>query len=356
MGLYRRKDSSVYWMSFTVDGRYKQVSTGTSNKALAERIYHLIKLKVAEGKWFEVDEARTRTFDELVEKFMKEHAPLRAEKTQKSYKTSKNNLRKYFTGMTLAEITADRISDYMQKRKEQGVTVATINREFAMLSKAFNLARKRWKWCKDNPCGDIEKEAENNQIERYLLPEEEERLLKASECYQELPDIIRIALNTGMRQGEIINLKWNNIDLFKKTITVLKTKNKQVKTIPMNDTVFNILLERSKVRSMSGYIFVGTGGERMSQNAIAHYFDHTRRKAGMQDFRFHDLRHTAASRMVQNKIDIYIVSKILGHKDIRTTMRYAHHNPDSLRAGVKILDKFNSEVRENPPESEAVSG
>lgn len=345
-------------MSFTADGRQYKRSTGTADKKMAEVILGKVKSQVIEGKWFEVDQAKQHTFDEMMEKFMTEHAPSKAVKTQKSYITSLNNLKKHFKGMTLSEITPLTISEYYQKRKGDGVTVSSINREFACLSKAFNLAWKRWEWCKENPCNRIQREPENNQVDRWLTHIESERLIPACNEYLtgDMIDIVLTALHTGMRQGEILNLKWTEADIFRKVITVIESKNKTPRTIPMNETVYQMLLMRSKVRAMSGYIFTtGNGTRHMVRNLIRE-FEKALEKAGIKDFTFHCLRHTAATWMIQSGVDIYTVSKILGHKDIRTTMRYAHHYPESLRHGVRAIDNFKNNHLKNEVANATISG
>ncbi|MBI4972441.1 MAG: site-specific integrase [Candidatus Omnitrophica bacterium] len=279
-------------------------------------------------------------------KFMQEHSPTQEQSTQVRYRCSLKHLHQYFSGMLLTNVTARVVSDYIEKRKSEGAANATINREFAMLSKACSLAWKRWEWVKENPCNKISRLPEHNKIERYLTAEEEVRLLKQSEGYLngDLEDIVTLALNTGMRQGEILNLKWKDVDFFRKTLTVVKTKNKEVKTIPMTDTTFKVLFEKSKVITMSGYIFATTNDTPIRARNLMREWYKVLNKAGIEDFRFHDLRHTAGTRLAQAGVDIYTISKILGHRDIRTTMRYAHHNPESLRASVKVLDNFTDKM------------
>jgi integrase len=317
-----------------------------------------IKRQVIEGKWFEIDEAKQHNFDEMMEKFMREHAPQREPTTQQRYVVSLKHLNPYFTGMILADITPQAISDYYQKRKEEGAAVATINREYDVLSKAFNLAVKRWGWCRENPCQKVQKEPEHNQIDRWLTPDEAEGLLRKCSGYLngDMVDIAISSLHTGMRQGEILSLKWTEIDIFRRTIIVIKTKNHKPRTIPMNETIYQMLLRRSKVRSMTGYVFTTSNGTRHRARNLIREFEKAKEKAGIENFRFHDLRHTAATWMIQSGIDIYTVSKILGHKDIKTTMRYAHHCPDSLRHGVRAIDNFVNNFPKNEVANEAVSG
>jgi len=138
-----------------------------------------------------------------------------------------------------------------------------------------------------------------------------------------------------------MTLKWSDIDLSRKVITVCKTKNKDPKVIPMNETVYEIFLKKSKVISLSGYVFATGNGTSVRTRNMLREFYKTLKKAGITTFRFHDLRHTFATRLVQAGVDLYSVAKLLGHRDITTTQRYAHHCPESLRHIVNILDCYN---------------
>jgi site-specific recombinase XerD len=144
-----------------------------------------------------------------------------------------------------------------------------------------------------------------------------------------------------MRLREILNLKWQDIDLFRQVITVLKTKNKDPKTVPMSDTITEMLKGKAKVISMSGYVFCTANNTKIRPRNLQREFSNAIQKAGIENFRFHDLRHTFATRLVQSGVDLYSVARLLGHRDISTTQRYAHHCPESLRNSVKILDSFS---------------
>lgn len=179
-----------------------------------------------------------------------------------------------------------------------------------MLSKAFNLASDRWQWCRENPCSKVPREKENNNVIRWLTKEEEERLMDGARGYLngQLTEIITVALHTGMRLGEILNLKWKDIDLGRKVITVTKTKNKDPKTIPVNQTVYNMLVTKSKVTSILGYLFTTENGTKIRARNMQREFYKAMSKAGIENFRFHDLRHTFATRLIQAGVDIYSVA------------------------------------------------
>ncbi len=346
MGLYRRKDSPIWWMSFSVNKKQYQRSTGTADKRLAENILAKVKTQVVEGKWFEFDEARQHTFEEMMERYLNNHSKI--SKSFSAYKNDKTyikHLSKVFAGLTLDMITPQLISAYKTERLEEGKSPQTVKHEMNCLTRAFNLAMREWRWINHNPCFNVEKPKVNNQILRWLTNNEEEQLLQASKGYLngQLPDIIIVALHTGMRQGEILNLKWKDIDMFRRTITIMQMKTKEPKTIPMNDTLTDLIMRKSKVINMSGYVFITSKGTRILNTNLQREFWKALKAAEITNFRFHDLRHTFATRLIQNGVDLYAVAKLLGHKDVKTTQRYAHHHPESLRQSVKILDNFSSQ-------------
>ncbi len=344
MGLYRR--GKTYWFSIQYESKRIHQSLNTDNKRLAEKLYSKVITDMVEGRYFERAEAKKHSFDELMDKFMQEYAVNREESTRSRYVSARNNLGKYFKGYNLADVSPKSLSSYVQFRKDEGVKTATINRELALLSKAFNLALKQWEWCNDNPCSRIQREPENNTIDRWLTPEEDARLLNGAEGYlnDQLVEIIIFSLNTGMRQGEILNLKWKDVDLNRKVVAVQKTKNKDPKVIPLNQTAHDMLALKSKVVSISGYVFSTMNGTKISRWNLKREFKNALKKACITNFRFHDLRHTFATRLVQSGVDLYRVAKLLGHRDVSTTQRYAHHHPESLRSSVEILDKCYKSV------------
>ena len=155
-----------------------------------------------------------------------------------------------------------------------------------------------------------------------------------------LQEILVFAANTGLRQSEILNLQWDNVDLFRRTITLLEQKNGGRDTLPVNAKTLTVLKARAKVRSFqSDYVFYNGAGHRMDARDLLRVFYAAMKKADVKRFRFHDLRHTFATRLVQAGADIYTVQKLGRWKTISMVMRYAHHHPESLRAGIEILDQ-----------------
>ncbi|MBN1293471.1 MAG: site-specific integrase [Candidatus Latescibacteria bacterium] len=178
-------------------------------------------------------------------------------------------------------------------------------------------------------------------VERYLTKEEAERLLTVSPPY--LKEIIIFALGTGVRKSEMFNLMWDDVvinEVFKYgAITVMGKGNKR-RTIRMNKTVYNLLNKKMKEKD-SIYVFPSMKTYK-NLTHVKRSFATALKKAGIENFRFHDLRHTAASWMVQSGVDLYSVQKILGHSSIRSTQRYAHLSPGYLENEISKIDNFLS--------------
>lgn len=334
MGLVKR--GKVWCMRFIYQGRQVRRSTGTKDKRLAEAIWGKVQSQLIEGRWFETQEEKTRTFDELMERFLLEHASKKAQ--PRHYRAYGSSLKAFFGGRTLVDITPRVIAEYKTRRYAAGLKPASINRELATLKKAFNLAVREWEWCRDNPVARVSMERENNRRDRWLTLEEEARLLKS--CGPWLCDLVTFALHTGMRMGEILELSWRGVDLTRRTVTVLRSKNGERRTIPVNETVLSILRQKNKVRSLKiDLVFCSRTFTPLEGGHLRRSFRLALKKSEITDFHFHDLRHTFATRLVQGGIDIYKVQRLLGHKSPVMTQRYAHHYPESLRDGVDLLDR-----------------
>ena len=322
MGLYRR--GKIYWCSIKLQGQRIQESLQTDNRKLAEKLYAKVYTDALEGRYFEQVKAKRILFAEMAEKYLGKYEKLRD-------RTSLKRLMPVFGQQTLAEITAERISDYHRDRLK-AVKPATVYQEMALLRRMFNVAIKEWAWVQTNPVSKISFSVGNgNARDRWLSIDEEQQLLDAASPSW-LKKLILFALHTGMRRGEILNLKWGDIDLKRRLVTVHKSKNGAKRAIPLSNVLCEILRE-TKVIDISGKVFPVT------VSALKDGFCRAVEKAGLEDFHFHDLRHTFTTRIVQNGIDLYVVKELLGHKTITMTMRYAHHYPESLRKGIEVLDK-----------------
>lgn len=338
--MYKR--GCVWWTCIRYKGRKIQKSLETSDRLLAKKIEAKIRVDIVEGKYYEKSIGSNKTFKQLMEKFMKEYAPKKSVNMQKSYSASLKHLIPFFGNSIVTSVSRKEISKYKVLRKNEGAKPASINKELAMFSKAFNLAIDEWEWLKDKPFPKILKEEENNERDRWLTREEEVKLLES--CPEWLSEIVIFALNTGLRKDELLSLEWSRVNLLHKTILIQKTKNGKPKTVPLNKTALSVIEKklREKVKSIKDYVFMGNDGNKIKVYTFDYAFKSAVNKAEIEDFTFHDTRHTFCTRLTQRGVDLYKISKLAGHKNIKTTQRYSHHCPDSLRDGVKILESVTT--------------
>ena len=275
-------------------------------------------------------------------KFLDEHASKKA--SYKTFMGHVGNMTAYFGKCSLSQVTPRLINAYKNKRHSDGVKPATVNRELATLKKAFNLALKEWEWVESNPVSRVSMEPEDNGRDRWLTVLEEEKLLEA--CPHWLREVVVFALNTGMRLSEILELSWEAVDFFRKTVTVTRSKNKERRTIPLNDAAIDLLKSKAKVRLIkTNLVFYSPRAYKLlGKRNVSWVFHTVVTGAGISDFRFHDLRHTFATRLIQAGVDLYKVQRLLGHKSPSMTQRYAHHWPESLRHAVEVLDSTKTDT------------
>ncbi len=242
----------------------------------------------------------------------------------------------FYKGRILSNIKPQDIDDYKSSRLSK-VSPATVNRELQVFRHLFNLASRWNKFFGKNPVSISGLLAVNNKKERILSLDEEKRLLASCDAY--LRNIIITALYTGMRKGEILTLKWENVDLESGLITIDQTnsKSKKMRRIPINSVVRRLLLEQKLKCAGNEYVFLSSKGTPYKRHdSLTRAYSLALEKAGIKGLRFHDLRHTAATRMVELGFSIVAVKEILGHSTLDMTMRYAHPN-ESLRTALEGL-------------------
>jgi len=327
MGLFRRKDN--WYIDYYVNGRRQREKIGT-NKRQAEMVLQKRKVQVAEDRFLNIRIDSRIQIDDIAKDFL-----VYSKNNKRSYVRDTelvHNLLSFFANKRLNEITPAYIEKYKGIRlNEDNKKPATVNREVACLKAIFNYAIKNKK-ATDNPVRAVKMLKENNTRTRYLSEEEINRLLPA--CPKGLKPIVQTALLTGMRLGEILNQKWEDIDFDRGIILIKNTKSGYSREIPIGDALKKVLL----------YAFDNSDGvhafcneNRKPYSSIHSLFDNTVKRAGIADFRFHDLRHTAASYMVMRGLDLVTIKEILGHSTIKMTMRYAHLSPVHKRESMEIF-------------------
>jgi integrase len=342
--VYRRDDSPVYWGSFTdASGKRVRRTTGTTDRREAEALESKWKLETHKVKHW--DAPPSRTFDELMLPYFKATQGLKRSAGRDV--TSLRNLMPYFTGRDLLTLKRSDIRGYIDKRREDGVMPATINKEIGLLSAAINYARREWDWDIPNHAEGMRQQVPEGRV-RSLTEDEARRLIAEAEKSWKSPHLanfIRLALNTGCRRDELLKLQWSRVDL-KADLIFLEakdTKSGRRRSVPLNPDARGALLNLARFRAShcpaSPWVFAHEDGSR--QASIRNAFEVARRNAGIEDFRIHDLRHTCASWLVSAGVQLPAVRDLLGHSTVKMTERYAHLSPENVRAAVAVLDSVS---------------
>jgi excisionase family DNA binding protein len=280
-------------------------------------------------------------FSEFAEMYLENYA--KVNKTRKSWITDGYYLKgmnEFFGDLYLDEITSLHIEKYKAKRLNQGVQRSTINRCLAILRKMLNLAAD-WGYPKNRLIGRIQFYSEKDNLkERILTEEEEDRLLEASS--EHLRPILIVALNTGMRLGEILNLEWKHVNLDSRRVRVERTKSRRIRVININEILLEELLKLKERNSESPYLFpnLNTGKPLKS---VKRAFKSACNSASIENLRFHDLRHTFATRLVERGVDLITIKELLGHSSVTITERYTHSFKEQKRHAVALLDEKRHE-------------
>jgi len=355
MGVFKRirkhqngSETTYWYIRYWVDGQEKKESVGkvgTVTKTVAQTRLEERKRQVRLGQ-LDMLEAEIPTLEYFTETYIEYVRDIKQNRSWKSAILYLNSLNKRFGKKKLSQITPRDIDEYKLARLKN-LKPASVNRELACLSHLFNLAKRRKRFFGENPVSISKLLPENNQIERILTSHEEEILLKNSS--NELKAILICALQTAMRKNEIITLTWDNVDMNNNIITIdhTNTKSKKTRKIPINSRLRKVLLEQKLKVGSSNYVFLSSKGTPYKRHdSLNQAFTGACKRAGIINLRFHDLRHTSATRMIETGASIVAVSRILGHADLKTTMRYAHPE-NSLKDAVENLSTFESNRTQN---------
>lgn len=336
MSVYQKGKN--WYIDYYVKGQRKRKKIGPSKK-LAIQVLKDVHVKIAKREYLGVHEEKKVLFEDFSNEYLEYSKANKSPSSHRRDEVALNpNLIPAFKGFYLFEITSPMIEKYKAERLKD-VEPATVNREIACLRHMFNKAIA-WDYIKKSPLAEIKKLKEPPGRIRYLTQEEIEVLFKAidqlpgrSGVY--LRPIVVITLNTGMRKGEILDLKWKDVGLEHRKITIKKSKNNEVRTIPINETLYHELRKFPR-HLKSEYVFCHGNGE--SFGNVRKSFEKAVEYAGIKDFTFHDLRHTFASYLVMSGSNLRAVQQLMGHKDIKMTMRYSHLSKEHLQEAVAKLD------------------
>lgn len=275
------------------------------------------------------------TLDAALDRYEKHRLPQLAAATQNWMTCILNKWRSRIGGMKLTKITKAVIAAELEELAG-GKSTGAHNRYRGALSAVLSKCAGEWGLLEYNPCHKIPHQHEKGR-ERYLQPDEQQALLEAcaGSKHSMLHSMLVLSLSTGIRQGEMMALRWTDIDMKKGLLFVRDSKNSKPRTIPLTQTAIAALksTQAGKVVYM-GPVFGGGLFPRHAWTVAV-------REAGLDNFHWHDLRHTCASYLVQQGVGIRMVAEILGHSTLQMSMRYSHlatsHLVDGLEAAEKAM-------------------
>ena len=334
-----REDNNTYFIDFLFDGKRVRKSLGRNKKVAALAAKEIeVKLAKQEHGFMVKDRAISSVITEYKE-FSRET------KSEATYKNDVCARLKAFEkrlenpGIYIRKITSRDIEKYLAQRLKK-VKAISVRGDLKTLKAFFNKAIS-WGYMKDNPCNKVSPPKVEENPPRFLSQEEIDNLLKAAEGSR-IHALVGTAVYSGMRRGELIHLEWSDVDFEVKTISVVNkenenfhTKNRKFRVIPLHKKL-NPILAAWKEKSLeiqqdkeTNYCFPNEEGG-LWQNNLRRSFMALLKKAKIENFRFHDLRHTFASQLSKAGVDIYKISKLLGHSSTRTTQIYAHLLPEKI--------------------------
>jgi len=343
MGLYKR--GNIWWITITRNGKRFHLSTKVTDKKKAQQIYREVLLRLSAGKESAIGNSSEKFTESCLtyEEFYREHylpwCKGRHATYQKTKKYFLNLIPEWFRKLKLCEISLKEVESYQSHLIRKGLSVDTCNKYISILKASMTKAYE-WELISEERLKSIRKvkllKGEVKRL-RYLNPDEIKRLLEACDDY--VYPIVFTALNTGMRKGEILGLRWKDIDLKNGLILLEKTKNQERREIPMNGSLRELFKRLFTQRRLdTDYVFVNpeTGNRYYD---LKRAFSRALSKAGIKDFRFHDLRHTFASQLVMAGVDIRTVQELLGHKKLSMTMRYSHLSQAHKKEAVQTFQR-----------------
>ncbi len=353
MGVYKKGEN--WYIDYRVQGVRKRKKIGPSYQT-AKLALKKVQIEIAQGK-IGIEQPKNIPFSEFAREYAEYCKVNKAENSyQRDLLTINVHLVPFFGSRFLHTITIREIERYKMERLGK-VKPETLNRELNTLKHLLRKATE-WGYIKENPAKSVKKIKAPRSPYRFLETKEEiGRLLDA--CLEHTPEIYSLvvtALHTGMRKSELLNLRWEDIDFARGSLTVSSreewhTKNYESRTIPLHEEVRRVL---EPMRMATGYVFCNPDGSKLENHFMRKRLEKAAKAAGLGHLYPHALRHTFASHLVMAGVDLPTVQRLMGHRDIKTTMRYAHLAPNHLRMGMAMLD-FGGHYMDTKSRSSGIS-
>jgi integrase len=354
MASIEKRTSGDGKITFRVKVRLKgqQTQTASFDRLTDARIWaQQTESAIRERRYFKTSEAKKHTLSEAIDRYIKQVLSQKP-KCIKDQGRQLNWWKKEIGQFSLADISSAMVAEQRDKllqgitsRKEKRSS-ATTNRYLAVLSHLFTIAVKEWGWLEDNPLRKVSKMKEPRGRVRFLSEGERERLLVAAKesDSEYLYLIIVLCLSTGARKMEILGLHWKNVDLQRGVIILHETKNGERRVLPVTGLALELFKQHEKVRRIDTDLVFPSNHNPQQPIDIRTPFETALKRAEVNDFHFHDLRHSAASYLAMNGASLAEIAEVLGHKTLQMVKRYAHLSEAHT---AKIVAKMNEKIFKN---------
>ena len=329
----RKSDDGItsYRVKVRLKGHPAQSAT-FERKSDARRWAAATETAIREGRHFKTSMAKRKSLSDAIDRYITEVLPRKpksANKQEAQLRWWKSKIGERSLADTTASLISETRTSLIKEPSPNGNrrTPATVNRYTAALSHVLTMAYKEWEWINENPCSKLTKIPEPRGRVRFLNDDERKRLL--DECKHSrsshLYPIVVLALSTGARLGEITSLTWEQIDFSRGQIILHETKNNERRVLPLTGHAKDLLFKWKEVneRDDTPLLFPNTRHPEIPID-IRSPWNTAVEKAKIDDFRFHDLRHSAASYLAMNGASLAEIAEILGHKTLQMVKRYAH--------------------------------
>ena len=320
MAYFQKRSGS--WRAIVKRKGFDRITRTFDTKASAEAWARQIEAEMDRGVFVSRKEAESTTLSEALDRYERE-----VSSTKKGYLQEKKRIRAWKSHPLgkrfLATIQGKDIAAWRDARIKSGSSANTVRLDLAVISHLFEIARKEWGMeGLHNPVKAIRMPSPPAGRDRRLQPGELEKLLESSS--EEMNQVIRFALETAMRRGELAGMTWEMVDLRKRTVTLPETKNGQKRIVPLSSVALSILKDRLGTRRLDGKVW------NIGADAISQDFARACRQASITGLHFHDLRHEATSRLFEKGFDTMEVRTITGHKTLQMLARYTHLRAEDL--------------------------
>ena len=331
----------TYYLDFRCNGVRVRESTKSGNLKVANDMMAVRRAEVLAGR-FNLPVVRRLTFEDAARAYLEWAAVNKASAADDRCFLAK--MGREFEGMQLAKIAPFHIEKLKASLLAGGASKATANRHLACLSGVYHRMIEAGRYSGENPVRKVKRLREPPGRVRYLTDEEAEKLRAA--CSAELWDAVLFAMETGLRAGEQFGLKWANVDRAGRIIHVEHSKNGRRRDVPMSESVQRIVEGLCQTRR-GEFVFSRVKGKargQRHQECMRDAWKAARRRAGIADLRWHDLRHHFASRLTARGASVFVLQELMGHASLSMTRRYAHLAPGAHRQAIELLNKAPGEA------------